>query len=305
MKIEYTLAKKVREQAFVDRGERLEERQVVEVADSALSRSTRQKLVEIFGLGGHVLLRTTGICRPDFESEVVFTAEDPAPAAERLLGEYFSYLDTKAEGERRKQAEDLRDLAEVVAARDDMDDDAFCRSCGSKDVLYWLGNLPGDLEGYAEVKEASLRQKQRCEEIGRRRDQEALEKKAREEEAARAAREKARSEMLSWIEAHGSDHLRRASKGGYGCTRMYVRERAALEYPGFEVDFDDIAGWKERVGPSLEALEVAEKWDAKVVWLTSPAYATGDEDEDSWGAREAVVVEDFLGKYDLVLEMGS
>lgn len=117
-----------------------------------------------------------------------------------------------------------------------------------------------------------------------------------------AIRELADRDKLDWIKAHGSDFLRKASDAGYDCQRRYVTERAVLEYPGFAVDFDDLAGWKERACPSEAALDAALGFGdtCRVVWLTQPVEREGEED---WEAREALVVEDFLGKYDLVREL--
>lgn len=112
-------------------------------------------------------------------------------------------------------------------------------------------------------------------------------------DAARREREAAVAEaQASWAREHGSARLRKALEGGYEATRLYVEERAALELPGFEVDFDGTAEWKDRVGPSEPALDLAESVDGTVVWLTRPVG--DDEDGDSWyefDETEAVVVE--------------
>lgn len=133
----------------------------------------------------------------------------------------------------------------------------------------------------------------------------AQERAIRELEKAQREAEKA-----TWIEAQGSDHLKRAFAGGYNCQRLYVTERAAVEAPGFVVDFDDAAQWKDRSCPSMAALEVEEaanQWGigkVMVVWLTTGPSAEV-ENEDEYGEPyfqevEAVIIRGYLGRYDLV-----
>lgn len=122
----------------------------------------------------------------------------------------------------------------------------------------------------------------------------------------------AEASKRTWIEAHGSDQLRRGYSREHTCTRLYVIERAAMEAPDFTVDFYDGAEWKDRSCPSVVALneaEAAEKLnigDVQIVWLTEPAKNikhTGDEYgyyDNPFQACEAVVIRRYLGKYDLV-----
>ena len=123
-------------------------------------------------------------------------------------------------------------------------------------------------------------------------------------EAAQAA------EKAAWIEAHGSTHLKRACRE-YNCQRLYVTERAALEAPGFVVDFNDAAAWKDRSCPTETALNVEEAarslglGEPVVVWLTKPPQAADRHDVDDYDVEEfesceAVVLIKYLGKYDLV-----
>ena len=132
-------------------------------------------------------------------------------------------------------------------------------------------------------------------------------------EAVRAAeKERQEVERLAWISENGSDYLQRAVKLGYNCQRQYVTERAKKEFPYYTVDFDQDAYWKDRACPSPEALEEVERLiqqghDAKVVWLTAPVREPGEGDKDDWDYYEdpfepceAVVIIDYLGKYDLV-----
>jgi len=121
---------------------------------------------------------------------------------------------------------------------------------------------------------------------------------AEAEAKAKAQRE---ADKLGWVAAHGSSHLRAAVAAGYDCQRLYVTERAAVEYPGFVVDFDDRASWKARSCPSEAALAFALAHEGEVVWLTAPPRE--HDDYEPYEAREAVVVRGYLGKYDLVCEM--
>lgn len=119
---------------------------------------------------------------------------------------------------------------------------------------------------------------------------------------AKAAAEAQEADKAAWIAAHGSDHLRAAFAAGYDCQRLYVTERAAAEFPGFQVDFSDRSRWDRRSCPSEEGLGISlATKGSRVVWLTAPVRKVDDEDE--WEPREAVVVEDFLGRYDLVREV--
>lgn len=129
-----------------------------------------------------------------------------------------------------------------------------------------------------------------------------IEREAQQLEKAAAAEE----EKRRWADAHGSDHLKRALNRGHNSQRLYVSERAALEAPGFAVDFSDNAKWRSRSTPSVAALDAADAADAmnvgkaKIVWLTSPTYEVADDEFDP---REAIVIEEYLGKYYLVREL--
>lgn len=137
----------------------------------------------------------------------------------------------------------------------------------------------------------------------------ATEERERRESAAKVERERLEAEKAEWIDAHGSDYLRRATALDYDCQRRYVEERATLELPDFTVDFDNRAGWRSRACPSEEALAEVERLiaagrNAEVVWLISPPYKV-DGGDDDWGENdfepcEAIVARSYLGKYDLV-----
>jgi hypothetical protein len=117
-----------------------------------------------------------------------------------------------------------------------------------------------------------------------------------------AEKQRKLAEMAAWIDLHGDERLKLAHANNYKCHRLYVTQRAALEYPGFVLDFDDKFTWKERVGPSLTALKKLGEYpgtNATIVWLTG----MGDDDEEifEFQCSEAISIQSYLGKYDLIL----
>lgn len=123
-------------------------------------------------------------------------------------------------------------------------------------------------------------------------------------EAKKAQRE---SEMSAWIEAHGSERLQRAFSGGYEIGRIYTLERAAHEYPEWDIDFKGQADWKDRKNPSLGELNAAREEEGKtgkavvIVWLIKPLAIERDDYYDfKFEEQPALVIRGFLGKYDLV-----
>jgi len=114
----------------------------------------------------------------------------------------------------------------------------------------------------------------------------------------------------AWINEHGSRHLQRCRDAGYNCLRLYATERAAAEAPGWALDFDDSARWKDRAGPSEKALDLLDAAKAmgigeavEIVWLTAPPRTTS-EDEYEFEEREAVAIRRYLGRYDLLKNTG-
>jgi hypothetical protein len=138
-------------------------------------------------------------------------------------------------------------------------------------------------------------------------EQRAAEAERRATEAERrvaeaTAERQFQAEKKAWIDAHGSEHLRRAVARGHDCTELYIRERAKIEAPKFVVDIHNRAIWKEVDCPSVKALDVADEaeklglGEAQIVWL----IARADDGECKSDLGEAVVVHDYLGKYNLV-----
>jgi hypothetical protein len=125
-------------------------------------------------------------------------------------------------------------------------------------------------------------------------------------EAAAVAKSAREAERVAWIAAHGSDYLKRCESGGYNCQRQYALERAKAERPGYVLDYNDAAEWKDRSGPSEAALIEAAHVGGFVVWLTTPPSSAvarddaEDDGDDGFESCEAVVIADFLGQYDLI-----
>lgn len=122
------------------------------------------------------------------------------------------------------------------------------------------------------------------------------------EQAAAAEKAQREADKRAWIEAHGSDHLRRAYlKHSHDCQRLYVHERANAEYPGYLIDFDDTANWRDRSCPSQSALDEAERVGGQVYWMTRWPNTDSDIELHDLNQSEAeVVVVRFLKRYDLI-----
>lgn len=144
-----------------------------------------------------------------------------------------------------------------------------------------------ELEGYGRAVEAGRALMARYDELTAWREA----REARRKQLEREAREAEAAERSAWIEAHGSEHLRAAHAEGYNCQRRYITERAALELPGWEVDFDARADWRKRSCPSEAALKAALEVGARVVWLVTPP--SGDPYEHA--ECEALMIPDFHG----------
>lgn len=137
---------------------------------------------------------------------------------------------------------------------------------------------------------------------------EKAEAKAKAEAEQAEAKAKAEAEKAQWIEAHGDERLKLAYQNGYECQRLYVEQRAGLEFPGWAVDFGGNAKWEDRVSPTLEALLILERMKphkdkAEIVWITCPHHEWDEYDEDS--GEEAIVIRAFLGRYNLIQYLGD
>jgi hypothetical protein len=208
---------------------------------------------------------------------------------DRVLGEsdLLPILNQMAEESRQKQAEakaELDDLIPVLLSKDlsvwasptVQDAERLCEKAG----------LPDQYLRQVLVKEAADKMKAKADRAAKEEAEELRIKAAKAEKAANKS---------SWIEDHGSDHLKRAHKADFDCHRKYIQERADLEYPGFNVDWKDNARWESIACPSVESLDFLDLHpDAEAVWLK---YGIDSGDVQC----EALVVRGYLGsKYDLV-----
>ena len=174
-----------------------------------------------------------------------------------------------------------------------------------------------------EAKLSALQEKRKREEVERLRFEDEL------NERKRAEAEAFEAERAAWAAEHGSEHLRRAVAAGYTCTNLYLRERAAAEYPGFTVDLKKALKSRSRACPCLPALDLVDALRAQhgdniisieIVWLTTAPRDGTEPSDDSddgpadeadawaywgdWKPCEAVVVKDRRYRdYALVREM--
>jgi hypothetical protein len=140
---------------------------------------------------------------------------------------------------------------------------------------------------------------------------------AAEQSRGRLLQRQFESDMDDWIEGHGSPRLRLARERGYKVTSAYAKERAARELPESWIDTADRATWRERVDPSLEALQhetLLARWMAdrgmtlsiQIVWLVEPPSSMaemlerGTADEPfgvEFDQQEVLLIAGYLGKY--------
>jgi hypothetical protein len=124
-----------------------------------------------------------------------------------------------------------------------------------------------------------------------------------------AAKEAIKADRLAWIKNHGSDHLKKAIAAGYNCQRKYVEERSAFEFTEFDLDFDDQLKHRSRSCPSLDALAWLDRFpQGQIIWVEK-RHDHSDDDEDyedelNYEGEEAIVIENYLGKYGLVKYLG-
>jgi hypothetical protein len=123
-------------------------------------------------------------------------------------------------------------------------------------------------------------------------------------------KERWQAQMDAWAMEHGSQHLQDCLSQGYHCERIYVVERCRQEWPGWTVDFYNKADWDQRTNPSHRALQLEKDFmdnhDVKIVWLTHPPLnAPDDRHQDAFKPHEALVIREYLGKYDLIRAMSE
>ena len=130
---------------------------------------------------------------------------------------------------------------------------------------------------------------------------ELTEKKKQEEKV----REKLNQEKIEWINNFGSEQLKLALELNYEHNRLYVQERYKIEFPEFELDYNESSSWKTKVNPSTEALIAVKKliedgYEAEIIWLTNPINIEEYDYDNQFESCEAIAIRNYLGKYDLI-----
>lgn len=318
----YNRSQALRQRVLMETGKLADQRAEVEIDLANLDPAVRKRLVTLLGLPEHVNVNMKYVdgyvlynrSEPGIEynlnkephlyvrksgaSELMVLDEDLPAALTAALdrceqeGRILAPLRERyaAEHAAWQQATREQDLAERDAAyakAEAMDDDSF---------VHDVYRLPEGKTDEQKARYAALQQ--------RTKDIREARETARKAEIARKE-----AERREWIEAHGSDFLRKAVGAGYDCQRRYVTERVAIEHPGAVVDFEEHADWRDRSCPSEAALDKALAVEGEVVWLTDYPLARklGEheyDDYEDFEACEAVIVHDYLGKYRVVYTSG-
>jgi hypothetical protein len=125
------------------------------------------------------------------------------------------------------------------------------------------------------------------------------------------------AEMAEWIGNHGSDRLKLAHSRGYKIVSSYAKERGRADLPGCWIDTAGRAEYRERVDPSMEALDTETKVQnwldiheldllTRIIWLVTPPSSQvehweAQEEEffeiGDFRQQEALLLPAFLGKY--------
>lgn len=288
MRLIYHISEQARKRIFVESGRDPGQAQGLEVDPATLSTDDRRLLIEIDPtLGGNVQL-TLPVWRNGGSYKDHLVLESLASDAVELLAGYRDARTSAmaAHAEAREQA--LTEQIERYAAYDLTWSKPSVLNEGPYRESLRLGDLRA---AYAALQERIKAH-----------EREQTEQERADEARKEAERAQHEQERAAWVMQHGSAHLRKCLDGGYDCQRLYAVERAAIEHPGYTLDYNDTARWKDRSGPSEAALDEAARVGGIVVWLTAePSSAIGNEDwSEDLGPCEAVVIRGYLGKYDLV-----
>jgi hypothetical protein len=330
MRLTYFVDEGVRRSHFVATGETLDREQSIDIPAAALDADLRAYILARLRMPEiPASLNLVGRWRvdtrawdlvPSFDAPRLvldhIATEDEAPSLLRADAERYRQAQAELETRRAQALDDW--LGQLAAERERLEQfDPTQPGARGKlprvDPIYrdgemvgWRAYHPGSVlhtEGrYQEAMALATELTERVIEL-----REAAERAEKEREAAeRAEKQRRIEERRVWALAHGSARLRKCVEQGYDCQRLYVVERAAMEYPGYVVDFDDAAEWRARSGPSEAALDEAARVGGEVVWLTRVPYDDGAPEEylAAWeGEVEAVVIHDYLGRYDLIKTM--
>lgn len=297
--VQYKLNDVYRNQILVETGERLPEDQTLEIDLTTLGKAQRQSIVDSVGLSTKV-----DVSNFNESPNVWNSAKIHRYATPLTVGEAITAMQHKAtqlaeetaikEADRRRSAEESARRTALAKEHGDL------RTRIDKELT---GKTLDEIRAYKSEVDVEYRRLIEIE------GQIAVEFRNRiytifdeaEREAKKAQRE---ADKLSWCEAHGSEHLRSAVAAGYDCQRLYVTERAGVEYPGYTVDFNERSDWKDRSCPSKAALAEALTVDGLVVWLTSGTDAREELDYGyDFEPCEAVVIQKYLDRYRLIKTM--
>lgn len=255
MNIDYRLSNAAKRELFIQTGASSSDKYRVNPAE--LSVEARRALVERLGL-----LNTYDLALPRYSyyyhSKVVETPQE----AEELISAWAREYDQRNADNRAALESELD--AYVQRRREEL---------LQEKALNYVNPPPVGTEGLPRYEEAQ-RLYQRLQEHVQRLHTERQDAQRRQQEAAEADRR-------GWITAHGSERLQRATAAGYGCSRLYATERAALEHPEYKLEPNEY-DWDTHPCPSLEALAEAERVGGRVI-------------RSGRGSGEAVVIEDFHG----------
>lgn len=277
-----TLSADALKKALIDTGVPLQRTVTLTVPIAELSREARATLVH-----AGASFRDPGWDYALNQWEVEAVPTTPAEW-EDLCAAYRAEVASVKEERQAKRARDLRSALDTLAALE---------SQPIEDIggTYLLPLLPSGPEpAYQEFLERHTLLATAIEEHRRAKEEAAQRRDAEQQQRQQADR-------AAWIAAHGSARLQRATAAGYPCKRQYIVERAALECPGFVVDFQDESAWEELACPSeaaLDCMDAHQEHGARAVWLTllsGPLYQ-----DEGFEPQEAVVIEGYLGAYTLL-----
>jgi len=300
LKIKYRLAAEWRQEQFVETGQMPE---IVQTSYLDLTAATPEQRRKIFRVAGEKL-------EIDWSAAFDYPEYHGQPTIEQITAD-CERLAIKADERDRKRLNDraataIRTIQDLIKRQAPEIEQYHKMSDADMQRAKELGvDLGAYLAALADYEEQQPEFRRLAEEAKQRREK----AQAEEAERMRKIQEKREAEKRAWIEAHGSEYLRRAClKGGYDCQRRYIIERAAMEAPGYTVDFDDAAAWRSRSCPSAAALDEEDAARAlglgepEIVWLTNPPKDSHDDDDDyfEFSPCEAVAIRGYLGKYDLV-----
>lgn len=288
MKLVYHLTQAARQRIFVETGRDPEQVQALEIDPATLSADDRRLLIEIEPTMGD----SAQLTLPRWDNGSTYRDHLVLDALATDVAELLAvYRDARASG-----------TATYVEAREAALDSLLQRYAtwdltrGRPQTLNegpYIGSPRlGDLRTVYYAVQDRFKERERA----------VAEAKRADEVRKEAARTQHEQERAAWVAQHGSPRLRKCLDQGYDCQRLYAIERAAIEYPGYILDYNDAARWKDRSGPSEAALDEAARVSGIVVWLTAePSAAVGDDpDYGVFESCEAVIIREYLGKYDLV-----